>query len=92
MNTSYLGIVTRQGLEMLVRENHRVLRQMIGLATGEKSLCCWAVVPDVVGGVVQQLIATGETEAALRVLNAVALHGGPMCCGSCEPANSRCEA
>lgn len=77
---------------MLVCENHRVLRQMIGLATGEKGLCCWAVVPNAVGGVVQQLIATGETEAALRVLNAVALHGGPMCCGSCEPAAFRRDA
>ncbi len=78
MNTSYLGIVTRQGLEMLVRENEPALRRLPVLAADENGFCCWAVMPNVVANVVQQLIATGETDGAWRVLNAVALHGGPV--------------
>ena len=78
MNTSYLGIVTRQGLQKLVRENEPALRRLPVLAADENGVCCWAVMPDVVGDEVQQLIATGETAGAWRVLNAVALHGGPV--------------
>ena len=78
MNTSYLGIVTRQGLQKLVRENEPALRRLPVLAADENGVCCWAVMPDVVGDEVQQLIATGETDGAWRVLNAVALHGGPV--------------
>ena len=78
MNTSYLGIVTRQGLEMLVRENEPALRRLPVLAAEENGVCCWAVMPDGVESVIQQLIATGETDGAWRVLNAVALHGGPV--------------
>ena len=78
INTSYLGIVTRQGLQTLVRENGLALRRLPVLAADENGVCCWAVMPDVVGDEVQQLIATGETDGAWRVLNAVALHGGPV--------------
>lgn len=83
MSTSCLGIVTRQGLEMLVRENEPASRQLPVLAADENGVCCWAVMPDDVmpddvEGVVRRLIASGETVGAWRVLNAVALHGGPV--------------
>jgi hypothetical protein len=70
--------MTRQGMEMLVRENEPASRRLLVLAADENGCCCCAVMSDVAGDVVRQLIATGKTDGTWRALNAVALHGGPV--------------
>ena len=81
MARSYLGIVTRRGLESLVPETeHAVpfLLRRAGRWRPTPAFCCWAVLPEIAFFKTQYQLDCGHFRDALLTLNAEALHLGTL--------------
>jgi hypothetical protein len=81
MTNSYLGIITRRGLETLVPETghtalfltRRVARQPWG-----EAIACWAVLDEAAMHAVKQQVAGHRFQEALVQLNVRAIHLGTL--------------
>ena len=82
MVRSYIGLVTRRGLEALHEENDHVVRFLNRRVCRQRHLggLCWAVMDDDASEYVQVQIALGEMHAALCSLEIHAEY-----CGSLSP-------
>ena len=79
MNQSYLGIVTRNGLEAIYLEEDHVIRflhRRLYRRNACDGICCWAVMNDDVVQHVRMLIREADGLAALRTLQTHATHWG----------------
>jgi hypothetical protein len=81
VTNSYLGIITRRGLEQLVLETEhaapfvlrRVARKSVGEAVG-----CWAVLDERTARDVTRRVSDRRFEEALHQLNTQAIHLGTL--------------
>lgn len=90
MVRSYIGVVTRRGLEALYEENDHVVRFLNrricrGRRTGG---LLWAVMDDDASEFVGVQLALGEMLAALHSLEAYAAYYGAMCPDTADQAQS----
>ncbi len=80
MANSYLGIVSRRGLELLTVENEHTavfLARRCRRAGGTR-VCCWATLDVADAEAICDLVRLGMPEAAWRQLNLVAVDGGRL--------------
>lgn len=81
MADSYLGIITRKGLELLVWETEhaeRFLQRRVRRDQRLASLCCWALLSEEAAWRVRLLVRLGLHREALKLLNAEALSLGTL--------------
>lgn len=78
---TYVGIITRRGLELLFPESDYVRRCLARLAYTDRPaqrICCWAAMPDPVASEIHGQLNQGETDSALQILQASARFLGPV--------------
>ena len=81
MARSYLGIITRRGLESLVPETEHAapfLLRRAGRSRPALGFCCWAVLPETAFLETQHQLDCGRFREALVILNSQALHLGTV--------------
>ena len=81
MFKSYVGIITREGLESLLPENDHVVRFLVRRAyrtQPPQALCYWAVMPDSAADHISRQLSWGEHGPALVTLHASAVGLGTM--------------
>jgi hypothetical protein len=79
MNRSYLGVVTRKGLEALFQEEDHVIRFLHRRVYRRRpfdGFCCWAVMSDEIADQIELQIEFGDYFQALRTLQSHAMHWG----------------
>ena len=81
MLKSYVGIVSRRGLEAFFPENDHVLRFLIRRAYRSyqiDTVCFWAVLQDSIGNAIEQLLECGRPADALLALQHLATEIGTV--------------
>ena len=81
MYQSYVGIISRHGLESFFPENDHIVRFLVRRAYRRQpleSLCYWAVMPDSTADDIQWQLSCGDRERALVTLHASAVALGTM--------------
>ena len=78
MLKSYVGFATSRGLETFVPEHALAVRVLTARARPGQSVCCWAVLPDTDAWEIDRRLATGETLAALALLESAARSVGQI--------------
>ena len=78
MRNSYIGIVDRTGVRILVPEHEHTARFLSRRSRREESLCFWAVVDDALANVIHAEINAGNRTDALRLLNCLAIDLGTI--------------
>jgi hypothetical protein len=81
MTRTYLGIVTRRGLETLVPETEhaeKFLLRRVGRESHREPICCWAALSDQAARNVQVELHCGRYRQALVLLNAEAYFLGTI--------------
>jgi hypothetical protein len=81
MADSYLGLITRRGLELLVRETEhaeRFLQRRLQRGQWTGAIGCWAVLSDDAAERVRRLVLCAWYREALELLNAEALSLGTL--------------
>jgi hypothetical protein len=76
MLKSYLALATPTGLKSLVPEHTHATQALVARAARDRSVCCWAVLPDTDAAEIEDCIDAGETVAALALLEAAACSVG----------------
>lgn len=82
MRISLLGIVSRFGLESLVPESAATLRWLLQATARHPVACVWATLQQDTAAEIQELLAIGDGNLALRHLAAAADRCGPVSRGS----------
>lgn len=73
MMDSYVGIISRRGLECFVPETEHTARFLVKRAKrSTPSLCYWAVMHQAHATEIKRLLASDNSAEALRILNAAA--------------------
>ncbi|MCA9041926.1 MAG: hypothetical protein KDA65_16345 [Planctomycetaceae bacterium] len=88
MKHSYVGIISRTGLELFLPENEHLLRFLERRAYRNRptnSICIWAVVTDSVGYIIRDLLESGLTAEAFTLLQTMADDWGTICPQQTEP-------
>ena len=78
---SYVGIISRHGLESFFPENDHIVRFLVRRAYRRQppeALCYWAVMPDSTADDIQWQLSCGDRERALATLHASAVGLGTM--------------
>ena len=78
MRNSYIGIVDRTGVRILVPELEHTARFLSRRSCREESVCFWAVVDDALANVIHAEINAGNRTDALRLLNCLAIDLGTI--------------
>lgn len=81
MLKSYVGIVTRIGLEAFLPENEWTARALLSRAycrRKEQAVCWWAVLTDTAAAEILSHIEQGDRLAALATLDETATQLGPI--------------
>ena len=81
MFKSYVGIITREGVESLFPENDHIVRFLVRRAyrtQPPKGLCYWAVMPDSAADHITRQLSWGDHGPALVTLHASAVGLGTM--------------
>lgn len=78
MRTSYIGIVDRTGIRILVPEYEHTARFLSRRSRREESVCFWAVVDDALAHAIHAEINAGNRADALRLLNCLAIDLGTI--------------
>lgn len=79
MNHSYLGVITRRGLEAFYPEEDHVIRflhRRVYRVRPYTEFCCWAVMHGEIAHLIELQIEFGEPRLALWTLQQSALHWG----------------
>ena len=81
MVKSYVGTITRKGLESLFPENDHIVRFLVRRAyriRPPSALCYWAVMPDSAAAHIARQLSCGDHGPALVTLHASAVGLGTM--------------
>ena len=81
MAKSYVGIITRDGLQSFLPENDHVVRFLVRRAYRRQpleALCYWAIVADSAAEGITRQLSYGEFGQALATLHACALRLGTV--------------
>ena len=81
MNRSYLGVVTRRGLEAFFQEEDHVIRflhRRVYRRRPYDGFCCWAVMQDEIASQIEFQLEAGDHLLALRTLQSHAMHWGAI--------------
>jgi hypothetical protein len=78
MRTSFLGIVSDEGLESLVPECEATRGWLHQMAKRRRVACVWAVMELSVASEIADLLADGESQAAFRHMEIAAESVGRM--------------
>ena len=80
MRRSYLGIISKRGLESLLPECERARSMLAGVVRGRQSraACCWVVMQDQDAQRIMYCVGQGYMSAALTALQIRATDGGLM--------------
>lgn len=93
MNDSYIGLVTRSGLQALYPESKHVVRFLERRAFRRPpySILIWAVLASNIAECIEYELSIGEAVSALKILQLEALYFGTLSseitCGEYETAN-----
>ena len=81
MTSSYLGIISRHGLNTLQLENDHLARFFLLHAyrgRHPRLLCCWAILDVAHAEFIQRLIQAGDPDNALLMLNLLSIDLGTL--------------
>ena len=81
MMRSYVGIISRRGLEWLLPESDPVLRFLAGRAYAEwppSAVYYWAAIQTPEATEIQGQLDDGDSDRALQILQATARFSGPI--------------
>ena len=78
MRRSYLGIISKRGLESLLPECERTRSMIASVVCRQRAraACCWVVMQDHDATRIMQFVGQGYTSAALTALQVQATDGG----------------
>lgn len=78
MRKSYIGILDRSGLTVLLPETEHVDRFLARRASRENGLCFWAVIDDSVANSIRTELSIGQKQNAARLLQLLAFDYGSL--------------
>lgn len=78
MKNSYIGIVDRTGVRILVPEHEHTARFLSRRSRREDCVCFWAVVDDALAHAIHAEINAGNRADALRLLHCLAVDLGTI--------------
>ncbi|MHC4880785.1 MAG: hypothetical protein ACYTGL_30390 [Planctomycetota bacterium] len=82
MKTSFVGIASPSGLELMVPESDHVIRFLMRRAYRSKrtgAVCFWAIMDEAIAITVTDLLHSGRPEHALLVIQMLAVETGSFC-------------
>lgn len=78
MRKSYIGILNQAGLDTLLPEENHIDRFLLRRAMRENAVCFWAVIDDSEYVTIQQELAFGQKQNAVRLLQILAIDSGAI--------------